>query len=130
MDELRRVRRERGISQAELAVQSGVDRSTISQIESGSREPEFSTLRKLAAVLNVKVGELLPIEEALPRVRGLLEELGKERDRIRRDLYEETGSVPHESWVAERLRRELPSSWFEAMLDAAEQEEPRRDTGV
>jgi transcriptional regulator with XRE-family HTH domain len=52
---VRRIRLEKGLSQQELADESGVGQDTISGIESGRHEPRPSTLRKLAAALEVEV---------------------------------------------------------------------------
>ncbi|ABG03558.1 transcriptional regulator, XRE family [Rubrobacter xylanophilus DSM 9941] len=62
---LRQLRRQMGWSQHELARRSGVDRATISAIESGKRDPSGSTMRKLADALGVPVAELYkePLEQ-------------------------------------------------------------------
>jgi transcriptional regulator with XRE-family HTH domain len=141
VDELRRMRKERGISQAELAARSGVDRSTISQIESGSREPQSSTLRRLAVVLGVGAGDLLAgddprfrtereIEEALPRVMRMLEGVDEEVSRIRRRLYEEREEVPNTAGVLEELRRVVSPEFFEGLLRSEAEREEKRETGA
>jgi transcriptional regulator with XRE-family HTH domain len=55
---LRRLRRQRGMTQEDLAAASGVAQDTISQIELGKREPYATTLRKLAGALDVPVAAL------------------------------------------------------------------------
>ncbi len=57
MDELKRLRRLRGLTQQELAERSGVSQYTITEIETGRREPRPSTLRKLARALDVEVSD-------------------------------------------------------------------------
>lgn len=59
MEALRRIRRERGLSQVELSKRTGVAQSTISEIEKGEREAQVRTVRKLADTLGVKVDDLL-----------------------------------------------------------------------
>jgi transcriptional regulator with XRE-family HTH domain len=86
MEELRRLRKQRGLTQAKLAVQAGLDPSSLSQIETGARRPNTRTLEKLAGVLGVEVVDLfpkaqspLPLEQPLtasPEVRDWLEEHG------------------------------------------------------
>ena len=57
---LQRWRRERGLTQAELAKKAGVTELYISQLETGLREnPSPSVLRRLAKALGVSAGELL-----------------------------------------------------------------------
>jgi transcriptional regulator with XRE-family HTH domain len=66
MEKLRRLRTERGLSQARLAARAELDPSTVNQIERGAREASPATLRKLAEALDVSLPELL--EEVSPKV--------------------------------------------------------------
>lgn len=65
MERLRRMRTEKGLSQARLAARAGLDPSTVNQIERGAREASPATLRKLADALDVGIADLL--EEASPK---------------------------------------------------------------
>jgi transcriptional regulator with XRE-family HTH domain len=65
MKQLVRLRRLRGFSQRALAEESGVSPATIYELENGRREPNPSTLRKLAGALGVEVADLLG--EVLPK---------------------------------------------------------------
>lgn len=56
---LRRLRVRRGLSQEALAVDAGVDRSYVGRIERGVENPTVESLDRLAAALEVTVGELL-----------------------------------------------------------------------
>lgn len=67
MEELKRVRRLRGMSQQDLAARSGVSQYTITEIETGRREPRPSTLRKLAKALDIEVADFFREPEA-PKV--------------------------------------------------------------
>ncbi len=60
MEELKRLRRSKGLTQQELAKQSGVSQYTITEVETGRREPRPSTLRKLAEALDVEVADFFP----------------------------------------------------------------------
>lgn len=53
------LRKKRDWSQVQLAKASGIPRTTITNIESGSANPSLSNLIKLAAALNVGLEELL-----------------------------------------------------------------------
>jgi len=55
---LRRVRKAKGWSQEELADRAGVDRTYVSGIERGVRNPTISNVKKLADALEVTVGTL------------------------------------------------------------------------
>ena len=57
--ELRKWRKERGLSQGELAARIGVHVNTLIRWESGDREPRASDIAKLCEVLGVSEAELL-----------------------------------------------------------------------
>ncbi len=55
---LRRIRKGRGLSQEAMASLAGIHRTEASLLERGKREPRMTTLVKLAAVLEVPLGDL------------------------------------------------------------------------
>lgn len=59
MKMLRILRKNKGLSMKELGEIIGVAESTISQYETGKREPDFETLLKLGEFFNVSVDYLL-----------------------------------------------------------------------
>ncbi len=56
---VRRIRKERGWSQEELAFESGLHRTYISGIERGARNPTVLVIEKLAEALSVTPAHLL-----------------------------------------------------------------------
>jgi len=63
---IKEVRRERGMTQEELAWAIPLDRAHLRLIESGKNAPTIKTLVKIAAALDCEVGELIPpVEELL-----------------------------------------------------------------
>jgi len=56
---VKRIRKERGWSQEELAFESGLHRTYISGIERGARNPTIVVLAKLASTLHVTVDQLV-----------------------------------------------------------------------
>ncbi|HET7445011.1 MAG TPA: helix-turn-helix transcriptional regulator [Solirubrobacterales bacterium] len=58
-ENLRAVRNEKELTQEQVAERSGVQAGEISRIERGQRDPQVSTLLKLAKALGVKPGKLL-----------------------------------------------------------------------
>ncbi len=68
MERLRRLRTEKGLSQARLAARAELDPSTVNQIERGAREASPATLRKLAGALDVGIADLL--EDASPKAQS------------------------------------------------------------
>lgn len=67
---LRDLRAERGMAQMELALDSGLDRTYVGGIERGERNPSYTSLRRIAAVLEVPVSEWLRRAEALETRRS------------------------------------------------------------
>lgn len=62
-ENLRTARERKGFSQKEVAENIGVAKSTYSLYESGNREPNVQTIKKIADILNVSADELLGIED-------------------------------------------------------------------
>jgi transcriptional regulator with XRE-family HTH domain len=54
-----RLRRERGLTQAELANRLGVSQPRIAEVEAGDANPRLITLSKIAHALGVSLSELL-----------------------------------------------------------------------
>lgn len=79
MERLKRLRTEKGLSQARLAARAELDPSTVNQIERGAREASPSTLRKLADALEVSLYELM--EEEAPKAPGPVLQLELEEQR-------------------------------------------------
>lgn len=56
---IKRIRLKKGMSQGDICRKLGVDRSYISNVESGNKNPTLSTIEKIAKALAVKVKDLL-----------------------------------------------------------------------
>lgn len=56
---IRELRLELGLSQEKLGELTGIDRTYISGIERGVRNPALKNLQKIAKALNVKISELV-----------------------------------------------------------------------
>lgn len=67
MEVVRRLRKERGWTQRELADEAGTTQYTVSEIELGHRDPHPTTLRKLAEALGVSVAEFFVEESTDPK---------------------------------------------------------------
>jgi transcriptional regulator with XRE-family HTH domain len=68
MEILRKLRKERGLTQRELADKAGITQYTVSEIELGHRiDPHPTTLRKLAKALGISVGEFFAEEPTDPK---------------------------------------------------------------
>lgn len=56
---LRAARKRLGLTQEQVAERSGVHATEVSRIEAGKRDPQVSTLRKLAKAVESSPGDLL-----------------------------------------------------------------------
>ena len=59
---LRRLRRERALSQQDIERRTGISQATLSDLEQGKRGARASTLRKLAELLEVAPKDLMKEE--------------------------------------------------------------------
>lgn len=58
------LRKQRGLTQAELAARLGISKSAVSMYERGNREPELELLEAMADFFHVSVSTLLRRQEA------------------------------------------------------------------
>lgn len=58
-EKIRKIRKDRNISQEELAFKAGLNRAYVGYIERGERKPTIDTLAKLAKALKVKLSEFI-----------------------------------------------------------------------
>lgn len=61
-ENLKQARQQKGLSQKDVAERIGVAKSTYSLYESGNREPNVQTIKRIADVLGVSADELLGID--------------------------------------------------------------------
>lgn len=59
-DKLREIRKNKSLSQEELAFKSGLHRTYISDIERGSRNVSLKNIERIAKALGTKAQDLLP----------------------------------------------------------------------
>jgi len=62
---IKEIRREKSISQEELAAKTGLDRSFISLVENGKRNPTLTTVIKLSQGLEIGLSDLMVRFEAI-----------------------------------------------------------------
>jgi transcriptional regulator with XRE-family HTH domain len=58
-ENLRRRRKELGLTQEELGARAEIQMADISRYESGTRDPRITTIARLAQALDVRIAELL-----------------------------------------------------------------------
>jgi len=59
-EKLRKIRNGKGFSQEELALEAGLDLTTINEIEMGSRNPTLISIYRIAKALGLKVKDIFP----------------------------------------------------------------------
>jgi len=67
---LRRLRKERGLTQENFATDSGFDRGYISGVERGVRNPSVLVLTRIAEALHADVAELFDADKAAEFANG------------------------------------------------------------
>ena len=56
------IRKQKGLTQKELAGYVGISRESLARIENGTRNPSLKTITKIAAILECKIDELVSDE--------------------------------------------------------------------
>ena len=104
------LRKEKGLTQEELASHMGVSPQAVSKWENDQTCPDISALPKLAGLLGVSVDELLSGKQELAPVRVLPPEERKDpRDMLLR--------ITVDSAAGDRIRVNLPIALVEASME-------------
>jgi len=61
---LRQLRKERGLTQIELAKHFNISNATIGNYETGDREPDLEMSKKIATFFNISLDELFGLKES------------------------------------------------------------------
>ena len=86
-DNVKKYRKENGLTQQELAKQAGVSLATVKTCETNKSTPKYSTLKKIASVLNVSVNKLNDRKKISQEWEKYDRLLGEERlGRLRKDV--------------------------------------------
>lgn len=82
-DNIKTIRKKRGLTQEELAIRVNVVRQTVSKWEKGLSVPDADMLQRMAEVLEVPVSELLGEEQKMEENRN---EIAEQLSRINEQL--------------------------------------------
>jgi len=119
MDEVKRIRRERGLSQRRLAELAGVNKVTLVHTETGKSSPNVETLEKLADALEVEVADFFPkVAPPLPFDQGAEERWDQGR-RVPTSEELEEATTELERLIAQRKAN--IERWRRAGIDALEE---------
>ncbi|GAA0121723.1 hypothetical protein UT300018_10390 [Clostridium faecium] len=72
-DKIKQLRKEKGLTQEELAIKCGLSKNAIWNYENNHRQPDIQTLNKIATALGVSIGDLLESNKTLSQ--KLIDEL-------------------------------------------------------
>ena len=104
------LRKEKGLTQEELAQHMGISPQAVSKWENDQTCPDISALPKLARLFGVTVDELLEGKEALPAVRMLPPE-------ERKDVKDMILRVTLDSAEGDKIRVNLPMALMEIAME-------------
>lgn len=95
-DNLKRIRKEKGLTQRELAEKSKVSFSMVSKLESGEQlNPSLETIQKLATVLGVEPFQLLTNID-FEKISPIVKQIDEEVTRLLNRPIEKARAVIHE----------------------------------
>ena len=104
------LRKEKGLTQEELAQHMGISPQAVSKWENDQTCPDISALPKLARLFGVTVDELLEGREALPAVRILPPE-------ERKDIKDMLLRITVDSAEGDKVRVNLPMALMEIAME-------------
>ena len=104
------LRKEKGLTQEELAQHMGISPQAVSKWENDQTCPDISALPKLARLFGVTVDELLEGKEALPAVRVLPPE-------ERKDIKDMLLRITVDSAQGDKIRVNLPMALVEIAME-------------
>jgi len=111
---LLRIRKDRGLSQVELAETAGLTRGAYRNLEKGRAEPRTNTLKSLALALDVPLKDLFTPARTLARVRFRSLKRLKSRDQVLADVTQWLGNFADlEDLTGEKPKHDLKPVWEE-----------------
>ena len=81
-ENIKNFRKERGLTQEELAIRVNVVRQTVSKWEKGQSVPDAELLQKIAEVLEVTVSQLLGQEKEMEHRNEIAEQLSRINEQL------------------------------------------------
>ncbi len=110
---LARLRRDRDLTQEELAKKAGLSRVTVGKAERGTALPRAGTLRALAGALGVRVADLVAVVRPLDNVRFRARATVYSREQILAEVSERLAGYYEEleACLAQHLPFRFGASW-------------------
>lgn len=92
-DNIKNLRKEKGLQQKQIAIELGIDQSNYNKIENGKREPSIDLLNKLAGLFGVSVDDILNPGKELPKEVTVEDKTTMEQLRLIQQLDDEDKHV-------------------------------------
>jgi transcriptional regulator with XRE-family HTH domain len=92
-DNIKKLRKEKGLQQKQMALELGIDQSNYNKIENGKREPSLDLLNKLAGLFGVSVDDILNPDKELPKEVTVEDKTTTEQVRLIQQLDDEDKHV-------------------------------------
>lgn len=90
---IKTIREEKGLMQKEVAFHIGVDKSTYSKIEKGTRELTVAELQKIGDLFHLSMDQLMKFEDQLPIEVSIEDKDSAEQLRLIQQLDEEDRAI-------------------------------------
>ena len=92
-DNIKKIRRDRGIQQKQMAIELGIDQSNYNKIENGKREPSLDLLNRVAGMFGVSVNDILNPGIELPKEMTVEDKTMMEQVRLIQQLDDDDKHV-------------------------------------
>jgi transcriptional regulator with XRE-family HTH domain len=92
-ENIKKLRKEKGLQQKQIAIELGIDQSNYNKIENGKREPSLDLLNKLAGLFGVSVDDILNPNKELPKEVTVEDKTTTEQVRLIQQLDDEDKHV-------------------------------------
>lgn len=104
-DNIRRIRKEKGLTQSQLAKKAGISEISVRKYESGKRKPKLETMEKIANALDVPLDEILDHRSLLLQLMESLQISGDDENEILDDNTNEERPVITERYIIFELQK-------------------------
>jgi transcriptional regulator with XRE-family HTH domain len=92
-ENIKKIRKDKGLQQKQVALEIGIDQSNYNKIENGKREPSVDLLNKLANLFGVAVDDILNPDTQTPQEITIEDKTTMEQVRLIQELDEEDKHV-------------------------------------
>jgi transcriptional regulator with XRE-family HTH domain len=110
-ENIKKIRKERGLQQKEVAIEVGVDQSNYNKMENGKRDPSVTVLKKLADLFGVTVDYIIEPTDDMPKEVIIEDKTANEQLRLIADLDDDDKAM-----VFKMINKMLSNKKFKAFF--------------